>query len=92
MDGRLKGKKTSTFFKSYGFTLLLILSILIGSGLGILLKKDAALLKPLGDIFLNLLFTALFPSYFSPLPQLWRECPTGGGWVKFCPPCWQSLS
>lgn len=64
MDGRLKGKKTSTFFKSYGFTLLLILSILIGSGLGILLKKDAALLKPLGDIFLNLLFTTLVPLVF----------------------------
>jgi Na+/H+-dicarboxylate symporter len=64
MDGRLKGKKSSTFFKSYGFTLLLILSILIGSGLGILLKKDAALLKPLGDIFLNLLFTTLVPLVF----------------------------
>ena len=58
------GKKTSTFLKSYGFTLLLILSILIGSGLGLLLKKDAALLKPLGDIFLNLLFTSLVPLVF----------------------------
>ena len=54
----------SSFLKSYGFTLLLILSILIGSGLGLLLKKDAALLKPLGDIFLNLLFTSLVPLVF----------------------------
>jgi Na+/H+-dicarboxylate symporter len=56
--------KLLTFFKSYGFTLLLIFSILVGSGLGFVLKKDAALLKPLGDIFLNLLFTALVPLVF----------------------------
>jgi len=56
--------KPPSFLKSYGFSLLLILSILIGSGLGLLLKKDAAHLKPLGDIFLNLLFTSLVPLVF----------------------------
>ncbi|OPY06265.1 MAG: C4-dicarboxylate transport protein [Syntrophus sp. PtaB.Bin001] len=56
--------KSFTFFKSYGFTLLLIFSILIGSGLGLVLKKDAVLLNPLGDIFLNLLFTSLVPLVF----------------------------
>ncbi len=56
--------KSLTFIKSYGFSLLLLLSISIGSGLGLLLKKDAALLKPLGDIFLNLLFTSLVPLVF----------------------------
>ncbi|SEM01089.1 Na+/H+-dicarboxylate symporter [Syntrophus gentianae] len=56
--------KSLTFIKSYGFSLLLLLSISIGSGLGLFLKKDAALLKPLGDIFLNLLFTSLVPLVF----------------------------
>ncbi len=56
--------KSSTFLKSYGFSLLLILSIGIGSILGIFLKKEAVLLKPFGDIFLNLLFTAIVPLVF----------------------------
>ncbi|OPY10374.1 MAG: C4-dicarboxylate transport protein [Syntrophus sp. PtaU1.Bin005] len=55
---------SSPFLRSYGFSLLLLFSIGIGSGLGLLLKEDAALLKPLGDIFLNLLFTALVPLVF----------------------------
>ncbi|MDD5168830.1 MAG: dicarboxylate/amino acid:cation symporter [Syntrophales bacterium] len=56
--------KFPDFLKSYGFSLLLILSVLLGSVLGIVLKKDAAILKPLGDIFLNLLFTAIVPLVF----------------------------
>jgi Na+/H+-dicarboxylate symporter len=55
---------SSNFFKSYGFSLLLIVSIGIGSILGIALKKEAVLLKPFGDIFLNLLFTAIVPLVF----------------------------
>jgi len=50
--------------KSYFFSILLIFSILIGSALGIVLKKDATILKPFGDIFLNLLFTAVVPLVF----------------------------
>ena len=44
------------FLKSYGFSILLIIAILIGALLGIIFKKDAVMFKPLGDIFLNLLF------------------------------------
>ena len=55
---------SSHFFKSYGFSLLLIVSIGIGSVVGIVLKKEAALLKPFGDLFLNLLFTAIVPLVF----------------------------
>ena len=47
-------KYWSSFLDSYGFSILLIISIGIGAVLGIALKQDAALLKPLGDIFLNL--------------------------------------
>jgi Na+/H+-dicarboxylate symporter len=55
---------SSNFFKSYGFSLLLIASIGIGSVVGIVLKKEAVLLKPFGDLFLNLLFTAIVPLVF----------------------------
>ena len=52
------------FLKSYGFSILLIVSILIGAVIGVVFKKDAAVLKPLGDIFLNLLFTVIVPLVF----------------------------
>lgn len=52
------------FLKSYGFSIILIISILIGAVLGVALKQDAAMLKPLGDIFLNLLFTVIVPLVF----------------------------
>lgn len=51
-------------FKNYGFSLLLILSLFIGSLLGIIFKEKAVIFKPLGDIFLNLLFTIVVPLVF----------------------------
>jgi len=56
--------KLPLFFRSYGFSIILIISIIIGSFLGIIYKKDAVVFKPLGDIFLNLLFTAIIPLVF----------------------------
>jgi Na+/H+-dicarboxylate symporter len=52
------------FLKSYGFSILLIFSIIIGAIVGVVFKQDAAVLKPLGDIFLNLLFTVIVPLVF----------------------------
>jgi Na+/H+-dicarboxylate symporter len=52
------------FLKSYGFSIVLLIAISIGSLLGVTLGKDAAFLKPFGDVFLNLLFTALVPLVF----------------------------
>ncbi len=49
----------NSFLKNYGFSLLLLCSIVVGSVLGILLKEKAVMLKPLGDIFLNLLFSVV---------------------------------
>ncbi len=57
-------KKLPPVLKSYGFSFILIGSIIIGSVLGIIYKKDAAVFKPFGDIFLNLLFTAIVPLVF----------------------------
>ena len=43
---------------------LLLGGILVGAAAGALLRQQAAILKPLGDIFLNLLFTAVVPLVF----------------------------
>ena len=56
--------KLPTFLSSYGFSINLIISLFIGTLLGIIFKQDAAVLKPFGDIFLNLLFTAIIPLVF----------------------------
>jgi Na+/H+-dicarboxylate symporter len=56
--------KLPAFFRSYGFSLILIIAIILGSLLGIIYKKEAVLFKPFGDIFLNLLFTAIIPLVF----------------------------
>ena len=56
--------KLPTFIHSYGFSIILIISIIIGSFLGIIYKKEAIVFKPFGDIFLNLLFTAIIPLVF----------------------------
>ena len=56
--------KLPSVFKSYGLSIILVISILIGAFLGIIYKKDAVMFKPFGDIFLNLLFTAIVPLVF----------------------------
>lgn len=50
---------------SYKFSIILILSIFIGSGLGALLGERALIFKPLGDIFINAMFTLVVPLVFS---------------------------
>lgn len=54
----------NSFLKSYRFSITLIIAIVIGSVIGLILKDRAAVLKPLGDIFLNLLFTIVVPLVF----------------------------
>jgi Na+/H+-dicarboxylate symporter len=56
--------KLRPFVQSYGFSVILIVSIILGALLGMIFKKDASVLKPLGDVFLNLLFTAIVPLVF----------------------------
>lgn len=53
----------SKFFKSYGMPIILLISIIIGTILGIVLK-DTSIIKPFGDIFLNLMFTIVVPLVF----------------------------
>ena len=54
----------NSFLKQWRFTIILLLSVSAGAVLGLILGEKAATLKPLGDIFLNLLFTAVVPLVF----------------------------
>ncbi|MGE8205396.1 dicarboxylate/amino acid:cation symporter [Heyndrickxia sp. NPDC080065] len=51
-------------WKSYKFPIILILSIIAGSIIGLIAGPKAEVLKPLGDIFINLMFTIVVPLVF----------------------------
>ena len=53
----------SKFFKAYGMPLILLISILIGTILGVVMD-DTSIIKPFGDIFLNLMYTIVVPLVF----------------------------
>ena len=52
------------FVKKYWFPISILLSIIIGSLWGSYLGNRASILKPIGDIFLNLMFTIVVPLVF----------------------------
>jgi Na+/H+-dicarboxylate symporter len=54
----------NNFYKNYSGIIWLLTGILCGSIAGLVLGKRVEVLKPLGDIFLNLLFTAVIPLVF----------------------------
>lgn len=55
--------KKTNFFNRF-FPLILLGGIVIGSIIGLIFGKKATVLKPLGDIFLNLMFTIVIPMVF----------------------------
>ncbi len=52
------------FIKNYRFSIIILISIILGSIVGITFKDKASVFKPLGDIFLNLMFTIVTPLIF----------------------------
>lgn len=54
----------SKTWKAYRFPIILLGSVVIGCILGVLLKEDAVVLKPFGDIFLNMMYTIVVPLVF----------------------------
>ncbi|MFB6466312.1 dicarboxylate/amino acid:cation symporter [Cytobacillus sp. Hz8] len=51
-------------FKNYKSTIILLLSIIIGGTAGAIYGTDATVVKPFGDLFLNLMFTIIVPLVF----------------------------
>ncbi|MFS0752110.1 dicarboxylate/amino acid:cation symporter [Oceanobacillus sp. 1P07AA] len=51
-------------FKAYRFPIILLTSIIIGSIIGIVFGEEATIIKPLGDLFINLLFMIVIPLVF----------------------------
>ena len=60
----MKNPTSSSFLKNYNSIILLLGGIFVGSILGLVFGKGVEVIKPLGDIFLNLLFTAIIPLVF----------------------------
>lgn len=53
-----------SIWKSYRFPIILVIGIVVGALLGVTLGEKATVLKPLGDISLNLMFTIVVPMVF----------------------------
>ena len=51
--------------KSYGFLAVMLLSMLLGCVLGQLLPEAAAAIKPLGTVFINMMFCVVVPLVFA---------------------------
>ena len=51
-------------WQNYKQTIILLIAILIGAAAGIIFKEDVKIVKPLGDIFINLMFVIIIPLVF----------------------------
>ena len=52
------------FLSNYKSTIILLVAIIVGAIVGIVFQEKATILKPLGDIFLNLLLVVIVPLIF----------------------------
>src|SRR5690625_6093230 len=50
--------------KAYRFPIILLAAIIIGMIIGLIFGEKADVIKPLGDIFINLLFVVVVPLVF----------------------------
>ncbi|MGM8211379.1 dicarboxylate/amino acid:cation symporter [Virgibacillus sp. W0430] len=50
--------------KAYRFPIILLFSIIVGSIIGLIFGEKAGVIKPLGDLFINLLFMIVVPLVF----------------------------
>lgn len=57
-------KNLKNLWSSYRYSLILLGSIIIGACIGLHMKEKAIIFKPLGDIFINGMFTIVVPLVF----------------------------
>ena len=58
------GGNQKNLWEYYRFPIILLSSIILGSIIGLIIGEKASILKPLGDIFLNIMFTIVVPLVF----------------------------
>ena len=51
-------------FKNYKMTIFLLLGIIVGAIVGLIFGEKAAILSPLGDLYLNVLLITIVPLIF----------------------------
>lgn len=71
-----------TAWKSYRFPIILLSSVILGSIIGIIYGERAEIIKPLGDIFLNLMFTVVVPLVFFATTSAIANMGSGGRFRK----------
>ena len=52
------------FWENYKFSFTLLLGIFAGALIGVVMGEKATVLEPIGQIFLNLMFTIVVPMVF----------------------------
>ncbi|MCT4595675.1 MAG: dicarboxylate/amino acid:cation symporter, partial [Anaeromicrobium sp.] len=57
-------KQKQSIWKAYRFPIILLTGIVLGSLIGIQMGERASIFKPLGDLFLNGMFTIVVPLVF----------------------------
>lgn len=61
---RMTKPKNKSFWDYYRFPVILLSSIILGSIIGLIMGERASIFQPLGDIFLNIMFTIVVPLVF----------------------------
>ena len=51
-------------FKNYKSTIIMFISVIVGTLIGVIFKEKATILKPFGTLFINLLLTIIVPLIF----------------------------
>ena len=51
-------------FKNYKSTIIMFISVIVGTIIGVIFKEKATILKPFGTLFINLLLTIIVPLIF----------------------------
>ncbi len=74
------------FLKNYKSTIILMVAIIIGVIVGLVWKEKAAILSPLGDIFINLMFVVIVPLIFLTITKaiIKMESPKRLGKIMVC--------
>lgn len=60
----MTNQEKTSIWKNYRFPIILLSSIILGSIIGLVFGEKATVLKPFGDIFLNIMFTIVVPLVF----------------------------